>query len=437
MQMALTSTSAEEVPPSEVALPSSLVGQILGGRYRVVSRIGAGGMGEVYRVEHRLLSCQMALKTLSPSLRDTPSAVHRFRQEAELGALLDHPNLVRVFDFELAGPTPYLVMELLEGRDLKSLLAAEGTLPVGRAVRLISDALAGIAAAHARGILHRDLKPANLFVQGVEPSERCRVLDFGVAKRMGQAAAIASDALTISGKLLGTLAYMPPEQLRGPRDVDARADVYSIAAMLFEMISGRRLVEAESPPEQMFRVLHERAPRLDELGCDCPRDLADIVERGLASDREERFEGAAQLAAALEPFQGLDRKLVAVIERTRPRRRRSFGLAGLAGGVGLGAVAGLMLGISLRTQRETPVQIISVPASAPVPAVPTTPQVAVSALVSAAVPSVPEATVPAPRKMGGASRTAKSTPDHPAPWPSAVAPATKPTIDVERGNPYQ
>jgi eukaryotic-like serine/threonine-protein kinase len=287
------------------AVPGSsdtLVGEMLAGRYRVTSRIGSGGMGVVYAAEHVALRCQVALKTLNAELRHRPAAMERFKQEARVGALLRHPGLVRVFDFDEGGRVAFLTMEFLVGQDLKRLLEVEQALSVERAVALMTDALTGLAAAHALGIVHRDLKPANLFIESSGGREGCRLLDFGVAKVIGQVTARSDEALTVSGRPLGTLAYMAPEQIRGARDVDARADVYSACAILFEMLCGRRVCGAESPTEQMFCVLHERPPRVDAILPSCPKELADVIARGLESEPRRRFDHAAELAAALQPF---------------------------------------------------------------------------------------------------------------------------------------
>lgn len=245
----------DEARPSSGSRSTEHVGRVFGGRYRVISRVGVGGMGAVYLVEHLALGCRMALKVLNTGFLDNGAAARRFRHEACVGARLRHPNLVAVFDYEETECERYFAMEILEGRDLKRVLEEDGALSVQRAIALMLDALAGMDAAHAVGIVHRDLKPANLFVETTPAGERCRVLDFGVAKLADG----DHSTLTDGGSPLGTIAYMPPEQARDARQVDARADVYSACAVLFEMIAGERLLVRERPAPDLQPLLRPSA----------------------------------------------------------------------------------------------------------------------------------------------------------------------------------
>ncbi len=438
MQSQLTTSEQEDRASGPMPTSSVRVGQIFGRRYRVLSTLGAGGMGEVYAVEHLFLGCRMALKILRPALQGTEAAMQRFQQEARLGGLLQHPNLVRVFDLDAEGPTEFLVMELLQGVDLKTLLGQLGPLPIDRSVRLMRDALAGMAAAHQHGIVHRDLKPANLFVVESEAGERCKLLDFGVAKLRGPSTTSA-EALTASGTPLGTLAYMAPEQIRGARDIDARADIYSAAAILFEMVSGRRLFEAESVPEQIFRVLHERAPRLDSQCANCPRELADIVERGLSADRAQRLQNASEFAASLEPFLGADAsRHAADISLQRAASRR--GVMSLS----LAACAGIFVGYLLGAVRPGGSASADASSRSPAPAerpsdlVPARtvarPEASASFAQSTVAPLVTTSSAPAVRRT-----QALHPPKVPAlhlPLPSVPLPPPIPSVDVERSNPY-
>jgi serine/threonine-protein kinase len=427
-----TSTTSDG-SPERGDLPASpdLIGTILAGRYRVMSKLGSGGMGDVYVAEHRLLGAHFALKTLSPRLRDSEIAEQRFRQEAELGAELCHPHLVRVFDYETAGPTPFFVMELLQGQDLRRLLGSGQALSIGRGVRLMRGALAGLAAAHARGIVHRDLKPSNLFVVDPGPHEQCKVLDFGVA-RVESSPAAATDPLTQGDKPLGTLAYMAPEQIRDPSAVDARADVYSACAILLEALSGEQRFDAEGARERIFRILNEPAPRLD-----APRALADIVARGLSREREARPRDAAALAEALREFAGVDLAPSA----NRAPKASGFGareLLLLAFGTAAGGMA-VQLGHSASVR--------SAGGEAPKSSAP---ELTASSRAAAAAVSEPASAQPRPSepRVGdvaamassgtAGARPVRSPRSAAAASASALpAPLTKPAIGLERANPYE
>jgi eukaryotic-like serine/threonine-protein kinase len=439
MQSQLTMSEHEDRASGPLPTSSVRAGQIFGRRYRVLSSLGSGGMGEVYVVEHLGLGCRMALKILRPALQGTVAAMQRFQQEARLGGLLQHPNLVRVFDLDVEGRTEFLVMELLEGVDLKTLLGQLGRLPVDRGVRLMRDALAGMGAAHQHGIVHRDLKPANLFVVESEAGERCKLLDFGVAKLRGQSTQ-SCEALTASGTPLGTLAYMAPEQIRGARDIDARADIYSASAILFEMLSGRRLFEAESAPEQIFRILHERAPRLDSQCPSCPRELANIVDRGLSADRMERFQNASEFAASLEPFLVVDAGRH-VADVSLQGAANHWGARSLSFAACIGMLVGYLLGAErlggpapadASSLAREPAQLPSNQLPTPTVALPEAP--ASPTQSSAVVPVVTTSSVPAAGRTQ-APRSAK-VPALLPPLPSVHLAPPLPSVDVERSNPY-
>ncbi len=441
MEPTTTASDVDGKFPADVA-SASLVGTILSGRYRVLSRIGAGGMGEVYAAEHRLLGSKVALKTLSPSLRGNLGAEHRFRQEAELGSELCHPNLVRVFDFEVAGPVPYFVMELLQGQDLRSLLDTVDVLPIDRGVGLVLEALAGLALAHERGIVHRDLKPSNLFVVEPGPREQCKLLDFGVARVSGRTAP-SVDPLTLSNRPIGTLAYMAPEQIRSARDVDARADVYSACAILLEALSGQKRFETDSVPEQIFRTLNETAPRLDAF-VQCPAELANVIERGLSRNREDRHADAATLARTLEAFVRQDSApapVVPAVGSSGSRRMRIVTVAtAVVVGAGLATVPRLMKSSSVPIAPQAPAaaheQQALPPPSSPPPSGSTT----AAPGLNDHPPQSSDVTPLAP--LGTAGGTGARTPVRPRVVPAGKPPMLEPArpqppITVERGNPYE
>ena len=246
-------------------------------------------MGEVYEAIQEPLSRRVAVKTLNAAVAEGSEAFLRFRREAEATAALGHPNIVQVTDFRAKpGEPPILVMELLAGETLKDLVVREKRLVPERAVFIALQILAGLAAAHRAGVIHRDIKPANVFVQQTSAvRDLVKIVDFGIAKL------VTSNLLTEGGQVLGTMAYMAPEQAIGAR-VDARADLYALGATLFHLLSGLRLVDVTQPGGARA-ALGDVAPWL-------PLGLVQAVERALARDPEGRWPSAEAMSAALEPF---------------------------------------------------------------------------------------------------------------------------------------
>jgi serine/threonine protein kinase len=225
--------------------PVELIGAEIGGRYRILAKLGEGGMGTVYRAEQISLKRKVALKLLKPELSEEPGLVRRFNAEAELAAKLNHPNTVTLFDFgQEPDGTLFIAMEFIEGRSLRELLIAGGPLPTARALHIAEQVAASLADAHAHGIVHRDLKPDNvMLMQRGRDSDVVRVLDFGIAKLRDERGDVTAMPMTQAGDLLGTPQYMAPEQIRAER-VDGRTDVYALGAMLYEMVTGRLPFEA-------------------------------------------------------------------------------------------------------------------------------------------------------------------------------------------------
>ncbi|HEY6461839.1 MAG TPA: serine/threonine-protein kinase, partial [Polyangiaceae bacterium] len=217
----------------------SLVGAILSRKWRLVQRLGEGGMGEVYAAEPVEGGARVAVKILRPEYLTEPSVLSRFLEEATTCLRLIHPNIVRMLECASAEDgSPYLVMELLEGVPLGAYTQNGGRVPMAQAVPILQGILAGLAAAHAQGIVHRDLKPDNVFLtRAGDGTFVVKVLDFGIAKVMDAAGGMGSRTRT--GMLLGTPAYMSPEQIKNARDVDQRADLWSAGVMFYEMLTGR------------------------------------------------------------------------------------------------------------------------------------------------------------------------------------------------------
>jgi serine/threonine-protein kinase len=279
-------------------------GETVGERYELQRLLGAGGMGAVYEARHKLIGRRCAVKLLHPQYAGQASMLTRFQREARAAASLENEHIAAVTDFGFAGDgVPFLVMERLEGEDLAALLAREGPLPVARAVALVAQACRGLAAAHASDIVHRDLKPANLFLtRRSDGGDLLKVLDFGIAKLLDVDETGAS--ITGTGKLLGTACYMPPEQAKGDPDIDHRADIYALGAILYEMLTGTKAHPGTNYNAVLFHILTQKIAPLRALRPDVPAGLDGVVERAMASDRGDRFGRMAELHDALAPFAG-------------------------------------------------------------------------------------------------------------------------------------
>ena len=276
-----------------------MTGQVIG-HYRVIEKIGSGAMGEVFRARDERLGRDVALKLIRPASSANPDHLRRFELEARAAAALNHPNIVAIYDVGVNEGTPYIVCELLEGHTLRQLLA-EGALPVRLAVDYSLQIVQGLIAAHDRRIVHRDLKPENLFVTG---DGRVKILDFGVAKLQSapEEAERSVEQLTTvtkSGSVIGTVAYMAPEQLRG-KAVDHRSDLFSMGAILYEMLTGRRAFRGETEVDTITAVLREDPPEANLEEASVPTSFRQIVCHCLEKDPEKRFQSARDLAFALE-----------------------------------------------------------------------------------------------------------------------------------------
>jgi len=297
-------TLPSEGMPDTQRAPNSEEGPILAGRYRLLRRLGAGGMGEVHEALHLSLNQRVALKMLHPESAAYPGAIERFHREARAAATLKSEHVARMID---AGATeqgaPYIVMELLDGVDLSQLLAARGPLPFGEVVGYVLQASEAIAEAHSLGIVHRDLKPANLFLASrLDGSPQVKVLDFGISKLSADAQQGEASQLTRTHDVVGSPSYMSPEQLRSSRDVDGRADIWSLGVILYELIAGVQPFLGTSLTQITIRVVQEEPTALRELRPDVPPALADAIHRCLAKQRDQRFGSVAELAHAIEPF---------------------------------------------------------------------------------------------------------------------------------------
>src|ERR1700733_12388737 len=268
--------------------------------YRVIEKIGAGAMGEVFRARDERLGRDVALKLIRPASSDNPDHLRRFELEARAAAALNHPNIVAIYDVGFSDGTPYIVCELLEGKTLRKRLA-EGALPVRLAVDYSLQIVQGLIAAHDHRIVHRDLKPENLFIT---TDGRVKILDFGVAKLQStpEDSGRSGEELTTvtkAGTVVGTVAYMSPEQLRG-KTVDHRSDIFSVGAILYEMLAGRRAFRGEADVDTITAVLREDPPPVNLEQSKVPVSFQQIVQHCLEKEPENRFQSARDLRFALE-----------------------------------------------------------------------------------------------------------------------------------------
>lgn len=373
-----------------------MIGQVIAGRYSLVRLLGDGGMGAVYKAEDNILRRFVAIKLLHPAAAANPAAVERFLREAQAAASIGHPNIIEVLDFGESEGKPYLVMEYLRGRSLAEVLHTDGTQPIKQACAIAAHALAGLQAAHDRGILHRDLKPANMMlIARFGDRSFVKLLDFGFAALVG-AAAPTDRNLTPARTLVGTPAYAPPERLRGDDRRDPRTDLYSLGIVLYEMLAGVRPFEAASFSELARKVQNEQPMSLRMLRPDVPEALERVVMKALAKSPDDRWPKAENFANALVPFGGravaneddgsdslaMDLLKIRARERTRAPTGQARGPAGAAADVGKTQIDPNVRAAAERSARNPPPPVVMtgendatlVAASARQPALPAAPK---------------------------------------------------------------
>ena len=318
------------------------------GPYEIVSALGAGGMGEVYRARDPRLGRDVAIKVLPGVFSADVDRLHRFEQEARAAAALSHPNILAVLDIGTDADAPFIVSELLEGETLRERVTA-GPLAARKAIQLALAIAHGLTAAHEKGILHRDLKPENIFVTR---DNRVKILDFGLAKLTqessgGLNSVATAPAPTQPGVVLGTVGYMAPEQVRG-QPVDHRADLFALGAILYELLSARRAFSRDTAPETMTAILNEDPPDLSAAPTAVPPDLVRIVNRCLEKRPSERFQTASDLAFAL---QGLSD--ASGVSNAASASRRPLGKAWIGWAVAVLLLA-ILAPLAFRRAREGP-----------------------------------------------------------------------------------
>jgi serine/threonine-protein kinase len=278
-------------------------GDLINGKYRLIRLIGDGGMGSVFEARHEYLGTVVALKFLHSELASRQGLVARFLREARLSASIQSDHIARVTDVDQGSDgAAYLVMELLEGESLRTLLEREVRLAPQVALDYTLQILDGLEAAHAIGVVHRDLKPDNVFIVNTKKGPLIKLLDFGIAKL--RSSKELQGSLTRPGVMMGTPEYMAPEQAYAADSVDVRADVYSVGAMLYEMLAGQRPAQGEDPLEIAAFIMAQKVPRLSQVDRTIPERLADVVHRAMAPMPADRFTTASELRAALTPLTG-------------------------------------------------------------------------------------------------------------------------------------
>lgn len=425
------------------ALNASIAGRLLCGKWRVERLLGVGGMSAVYEARHRNGN-RVAVKVLKPELASNDAIRTRFLREGYMANRVGHQAAAVVLDDDESDGLFFLVMELIEGESLEAYCQrAGGRLSSSRVIELSEQLLEVIAAAHANGVIHRDVKPANVFVTR---AGRVKLLDFGIAAlREGN----SSLSHTSSGAMLGTPAFMSPEQARGRHsEVDARTDVWAIGATMFRMLAGRLVHACATAEETLIATATQPAPSLAKVCPEAHRGLAEVVDRALQMDREQRFPTAAAMLAAVRSVASAEHEGPAAVVPAVPRRnRRRLILAMAAGALSAGIVFRVWdRSPDLRPQTEQAPAINAGGAKASAPVGPATlaPSSWPSAASTGAV-SQPVSTAP-PNSSVGRSATAKAPlpparrkvnarPPVDSAWPVSSSPASASSsqaLDVER-----
>jgi serine/threonine-protein kinase len=294
----------DRAPPEHAAQVDArqhrIVGRTQFGNYTDLELLGRGGMAEVYRGHHRTSNGDVAIKILSERLVDDESVRKRFYREAQTIARLKHPNVVQVHDVRDLNGIPYMVMEYIEGQDLGDLLRERGRLPLHEALPLLQEIASALDYAHHHGVVHRDIKPSNVMVaqesaSGAGRSYRAVLMDFGLAKLYA-----ALTQLTETERILGTLGYIAPEQIKGASEVDRRADLYSFGVMTYEILTGQLPFKHNNPGALVMAHLVQVPPDPRELVPDLPREVAEAIMRAMAKDPDARYATVGEFVHRLE-----------------------------------------------------------------------------------------------------------------------------------------
>jgi eukaryotic-like serine/threonine-protein kinase len=415
------------------SVPGPQPGDLVAGKYQLGRRLGQGGMGAVFAATHVQLREPVALKFLRAHIASNPAMIARFVREARAAVRIKSEHVARVLDVgALESGEPFIVMELLAGLDLHKTSAERGPLPIPEAALYIAQACDAVAEAHLYGIVHRDLKPANLFLtRRADGSPLVKVLDFGISKVVGE----EDENLTATTDVLGSPLYMSPEQIRSPKTVDARTDVWALGAILYKLLTGKAAFAAETSSASLAKIVADPPPALRIARPDAPPELEALLLACLEKDLTRRVQSAVELARALGPFlpEGVRVRVgddntapgasyPSSIARPRPRGRR--GLVWVAGGVVLTSIVALaaVLTLASRAPKSLASAAPSVEASAepspgPSGAVPASAAPVASA---SAAPAASASAASPPSASASPTATAAATAAAPPPKPPAL-----------------
>ncbi len=415
--------AVSRVDPEDLPAP----GTLLAGKYEVVGMLGKGAMGAVLEAKHTRLGKNVALKLLLPHLRRQSDISSRFEREARAASRITSENVARVIDVDtLPDGSPFMVMELLRGCDLSDALARQGKLGVAEAVGYMLQACAAMDEAHRLGIVHRDLKPANLFLANGRGQPTLKVLDFGISKVSDEGSATA----TTTQSAFGTPVYMSPEQVRSTKNVDARADIWSLGVILYELLAGRPPFDAPTPTGTLAAIIADTPTPVGQLRPDLPPKLAAAVMKALVKDPAGRYPDVRAFAAAIAPFgpRGHASALGLAPASLRPRGGGSARAAIVVGVVVVGVVGIAALVAAARrgegagsAATAASVEVVAdtavIPATATPAAAPPTPEVT----PASASPSV------SPPAASATGRAVRPPPQPPRSTAQPTAPARPPT----------
>jgi serine/threonine-protein kinase len=291
----IASTSGTAPPPApreHATLAEIAPGKVIGDRFEILSTLGAGGMGVVYKVRDRELDDLVALKMLKRDVWGDRDLLERLKSELKLARKITHPNVLRTFDFGDVDGIPFITMEYVRGITLRYLLSQTGALPYSAGLRLARQLCRGLAAAHEVGVLHRDIKPENLIVM---PNGNAKLMDFGIARPLAR----MEEGQTQPGTVVGTPQYLAPEQLQG-KTIDERADLWAVGVVLYEIFTSQTPFRGENPMQVIVATLNEQPTPPREYWSEIPAQLEEIILRCLARDPAKRYRTAAALLADLE-----------------------------------------------------------------------------------------------------------------------------------------
>ncbi|MDX2153441.1 MAG: protein kinase [Bryobacteraceae bacterium] len=427
------------------------------GQYRVISKLGEGAMGKVYRALDTMVEREVALKALRPEIAAQPETLDRFRKEAVTLGRLNHVNIAQLYTFVKEGADFYMVMEFVDGETLESIISRRGALPWQEAAKVLLGVLDGIQHAHSLGILHRDLKPANIMLSR---SGQVKVMDFGIAQALGAA------KMTRDGRVVGTLEYLAPERIQG-KPADARSDVYSTGIVLYEMLTGRLPFQSQTEYELLVAHVQTPPPPPRSLGVGLPADVEEVLLRALEKDPDWRYASAAEFAGALRRLLGAPASEVketrflpvepasrlsaaawlanaeAVVDTRLPASLRGKRVAPIAATavamLAIVALAVAVLGGGKKPSAQPSVAAVNTPAPQmmpePAPAAPTpAPVEPTPAPVTTAEPPPQEIAPPVflPVQPPAQSKPAAPAPSKPKPFPTTTARAPEPSPEVRR-----